>query len=278
MRLSIGAVAILFVSVVGCSRNAPTGKTVLSTKPVPKEPSVVFLISEDPSNYEAHRTVPAFAQTLAKQGLICRVIQGEGQPNAFRFPGLETAGDADLLVIFFRRRALPPDQLDVIRARLQAGKPLVGIRTANHAFSVNEEPAAGHAKWWEFVPEVLGCENRGYGPEQLGTDVMVAPGAAGHVILSGIEPQSWHSSGSLYLVRPLVDPQAIVLLTGTAGEKTEPIAWTRMHGSSHVFYTSLGHPSDFEQPQFRILLANAIRWALAQPVQPGTRPTTRPDA
>jgi type 1 glutamine amidotransferase len=54
-------------------------------------------------------------------------------------------------------------------------------------------------------------------------------------------------------------------LTGTAGQKTEPIAWTRMCGSSRVFYTSLGHPADFEQPQFRRLLVNAIRWSLARP-------------
>ena len=64
----------------------------------------------------------------------------------------------------------------------------------------------------------------------------------------------------------LVDLQANVLLTGSVEDKVEPIAWTRMCGSSRVFYTSLGYPTDFEQHQFRRLLVNAIHWALGQSV------------
>ena len=37
------------------------------------------------------------------------------------------------------------------------------------------QPAAGHEKWWEFVPEVLGCENRGYGKTEDGVDVVPVP-------------------------------------------------------------------------------------------------------
>ena len=36
-------------------------------------------------------------------------------------------------------------------------------------------------------------------------------------------------------------------------------------GFNPVFYTTLGHPSDFENPAFRQLLLNAIRWAIACP-------------
>ncbi|MEX2579340.1 MAG: hypothetical protein WD342_09800 [Verrucomicrobiales bacterium] len=37
-----------------------------------------------------------------------------------------------------------------------------------------------------------------------------------------------------------------------------------MARDSRVFYTSLGHPSDFDddRPHFRDLLLNGIRWAL----------------
>jgi type 1 glutamine amidotransferase len=46
----------------------------------------------------------------------------------------------------------------------------------------------------------------------------------------------------------------------------EPVAWTHRHGNSRVFYTSLGHVSDFENEAFNRLLTNAVLWALAQPV------------
>ena len=227
---------------------------------------LVFLVSEDPNNYEAHKTIPPFAEMLRREhGFDCTVIQGEGEPGAFRFPGLEVLEKADLLVIFFRRRALSPEQLGLIRRHLEAGKPLVGIRTANHAFSVHGEVAEGYQKWWEFVPEVLGCKNRGYGPAEAGTDVAVIPEAGDHPILQGIQTREWHSGGSLYLVKPLVDTSATVLLTGSVEEKVEPVAWTRRYGKSRVFYTSLGYPDDFKLAQFRRLLVNGIYWALDKP-------------
>lgn len=233
----------------------------------PPRGRLVFLVSEDPNNYEAHKTIPPFAEMLqAEYGFKSKVIQGEGDPGAFHFPGMEEVQQADLLVIFFRRRALSSAQLGMVRSHLKAGKPLVGIRTANHAFSVQGDVTDGYEKWWEFVPEVLGCENRGYGPQAPGTQVEVVADADSHPILKDIKPRKWHSNGNLYLVKPLVDPQAQVLLTGSSEDKVEPVAWTRMCGSSRIFYTSLGYPTDFEQPQFRRLLINAIHWALGQPV------------
>ena len=252
------------LTAVGCRSNCCPGHGRASDHPSAK---VLFLVSEDPHNYEAHETIPVFADYLElNYHFQTRVIQGQGEPDAFEFPGLEAIREADLLVIFFRRRALTTEQLDLIRAHLEAGKPLIGIRTANHAFSVREDVPEGYEKWWEFVPEVLGSENRGYGREADGTDVAVVPEASDHPILKGVEPMEWHSEGSLYLVEPLLDPAATVLLTGSAADRTEPIAWTRMHGSSRVFYTSLGYPSNFEQDPYRRLLINAFHWAVNRPV------------
>ncbi len=258
MRISI-LLGQLLIGFLYCARIAVGAEPAVEQS----APHLVFLVSEDPSNYEAHKTIPRFARTLEKEhGFRCTVIQGEGEPNAFRFPGLDVLKEADLLVIFFRRRAIPTEQLELIRGYLKAGKPLVGIRTANHAFSVHGEPAEGYRKWWEFVPEVLGCKNRGYGSAEAGIDVTVASEAADHPILEGVKPRQWHSDGSLYLVKPLVDPKAVVLLNGAAGEAVEPIAWTRNYGAGRVFYTSLGYPDDFKLPRFRRLLLNGIRWAL----------------
>jgi type 1 glutamine amidotransferase len=228
-----------------------------------KTPRVLFLISEDPDNYKAHETMPRFAKTLERtKDFRVSVIKGEGELTAFRFPGLLPAlAEADVVVFFSRRIALPHEQLDAIKAYLKQGKPLVALRTANHGFAPRGKVAEGYAAWPEFVPEILGCENRGYGPAQAGTDVAQVPAAANHPILKGV-PAKWHSAGNVYHVAPLLDTSATVLLTGTIPGKVEPVAWTRMAGRSRVFYTSLAHPSDFETPSVPTMLTNGIRWAL----------------
>ncbi len=232
-----------------------------------KGPNIVFFVSEDPHNYEATRTIPVFAKMLqAKYGCQCTVLLGEGEPNAFKFPGMKKAVEAaDLLVIFFRRRALSTEQLGLIRKHLAAGKPLVGIRTANHAFSVRGKLKPGYEMWWEFVPDMLGGGNTGYGATEAGVDVVLLPQAAGHPILAGVKPLKWHSQGPLYKVKP-IDKKATVLVTGAIDKEIEPIAWTYNCKGSRVFYTSLGYPTDFDLPQYRTLLTNGIFWAMNRPV------------
>jgi type 1 glutamine amidotransferase len=234
-------------------------------------PHVVFLVSEDPSNYKAVQTIPAFADALrGRYGCRCTVLKREGDIDrgefpAACFPRLEAIAKADLVVVFFRRCALPKAQIAAIRSYLAEGKPLVGIRTANHSMAVRGLIAAGHDRWDSFCTEVLGCGNHGYGSEKPGTDVQVVSEAVGHPILAGVKPSQWHSNGSLYLVKP-IDKKATVLLTGSVGDKSEPVAWTRLYGKSRIFYTTLGHPDDFKLGQFTNLLVNALFWAIDRPL------------
>ena len=46
-------------------------------------------------------------------------------------------------------------------------------------------------------------------------------------------------------------------------EQKEPVAWTNKPTTGNrVFFTTLGHEGDFEKPEFRIMLLNAVHWAL----------------
>lgn len=262
-RLSLGAICAAAM-ILGAGSAATAADPGAGGAAADGPARILFLVNAEPDNYEAARTIPRFARDLQEQrGHRCTVIEGKLPLEQLSFPGLEALEQSDLLVVFFRRSALTPEQLGIIRRHLSAGKPLVGIRTANHAFSMRTEPAPGHEAWWEFVPEILGCENRGYGTIEDGVDVTVVREQADHPILHGVEPAAWHSEGPLYRVKPLVDAQATVLLLGSAGSSSdEPIAWTRTAGKSRVFYTSLGYPSDFDLPQYRRLLENGIDWAL----------------
>lgn len=226
-----------------------------------QRPHVVFVVSDD--HYRADATLPDFAQTLREDyGCYCTVAHGQGTSN---IPGLEELEAADVMVLYVRRLALPQAQLAAIRKYLEAGKPLVALRTASHAFDVHGKATAGHAEWRDFDPAVLGGNYHGHGSNQAGTDVAAVAKAADHPILAGVKLRKWHSNGSLYNASP-IDKQATLLMTGTAGGQIEPITWTRRYKGGRVFYSSLGHWDDFQQPPFRKLLVNAIFWAMDRPV------------
>ncbi|CAG5008417.1 hypothetical protein DYBT9275_04263 [Dyadobacter sp. CECT 9275] len=255
--LSVGFVSLLLLLLFP--------PTVYASDSVKKKPHVVFLINEDTLNYEAHKTIPVFAKRLSEtQNYRVTVLMGKGPNNAFQFPGLQMIEKADVVVLFSRRIALPPEQMQLFKNYLKNGGPLVAIRTGNHAFTTRGTIASGYVDWLGFVPEILGCGNYGYGPVELGTDVSVVPEASGHPILGDFKPAQYHSIGNIYKVTPLLDPQTKVLLTGKAGDEIQPVAWTRMAGKSPVFYTTLGYPADFEVEQFNHLLIRAIQWAIGQ--------------
>ncbi|MEY4940937.1 MAG: hypothetical protein RIQ93_2672 [Verrucomicrobiota bacterium] len=241
---------------------APVAANAASYHAAQKKPHVLFLISEDPDNYEAHKTIPPFAESLQRtQNVRVTVLKGEGELTAFRFPGLmEALADTDLIVFYSRRIALPQEQLNAIKNHIKSGKPLVGLRTANHGFAPRGKIADGHAAWPEFVSDILGCENTGYGAIKDGIKISTVPAAAKNPILKGL-PEKWFSPTNIYKNK-MLDSNSTVLLEGEAAGKVEPLAWTRMVGKSRIFYTSLGHPLDFDIPHYRTLVTNGILWAL----------------
>ncbi|MBN2308094.1 MAG: ThuA domain-containing protein, partial [Candidatus Hydrogenedentes bacterium] len=179
--------------------------------------------------------------------------------------------DADVFIVFVRRLGLPEAQLRAIQAYVNSGKPTIGMRTASHAFTMNfRDPPGfsvpeGRAEWRAFDAEVLGGSYNNHGANELGTDVALAEGAEGHPMLKGLSPAPWHSTASLYFVAPIKE-DAQVLLTGSIPGRTEPLVWTRMYNGGKVVYIGLGHPDDFEAPEFRKLLTNSIFWAMDKDV------------
>ena len=229
---------------------------------------LVFMIGED--EYKTWETLPEFAKTdLEPAGYRVTIIHAD-KTDKNNFPGLTAAlRDADLLFLSVRRRTPYADQLDAVRAHLAAGKPVIGIRTASHAFALRPKDKITDPKlaaWQLFDPEVFGghyTNHHGTGPK---TTITFAPDAAKHPILSGLTAAQLPGNGSLYRVSPLV-PTATPLLIGTIPDKpAEPVAWTHRYGpkQARIFYTSLGHPDDFKNPAFRRLLTNAINWSLTR--------------
>ena len=216
-----------------------------------RAPNIVFALAED--EYEAKRTMPAFAaEELEKRlGWKARVLHGDSKQD---LPGLQALEEADLLVMYLRRRELPEEQVRRFKAYVDAGKPVVALRTSSHAFQ----------NWTEFDDVVLGCNYTGHHGKGTAARVTPVETLRGHPVLRGVA--AFDSAGSLYKSSPL-SASAVPLLTGKWKDAPEePVAWTNTHQGGRVFYTSLGHPDDFNNPRFRRLLLNGILWALDKPV------------
>lgn len=228
--------------------------------------SILFMIGED--EYKTEVTLPAFAaRELEPHGFDVRIVHADDS-NKNNFPGFSDAlARADLLFVSVRRRTPPADQLDAIRSHLAAGKPLVGIRTACHAFAVRDRNAPlanGLAAWQGFDPEVIGGSYVGHHGDGPKLTLAVAPGADQHPILRGIDCARLIGNGSLYKVAPLAGTTTPLVIGSIPDQNSEPVAWTNSPriGQSRVFYTSLGHPADFDNPAFRKLLLNGVCWTL----------------
>src|SRR6478609_4263646 len=126
----------------------PSFATAADDKPIvldggsgPGKGKHVVLISGD-QEYRSEEAIPQLAKILSKHhGFKCTVLftvdpkDGTVNPNINNIPGLEALKTADLMVIFTRFLALPDDQLEQIYNYLALGRPVVGLRTATHAFN-----------------------------------------------------------------------------------------------------------------------------------------------
>ena len=233
---------------------------------------LTVIIGED--EYETARTLPAFvASDLEPLGFEVTVVEADaGDPN--HFPRMaEAIEQADAVLISVRRRLPTNEALDALRRHVASGKPLIGVRTASHAWLLrdeaqNEAAIARHqGVWREFDADVLGGHYTNHHPAGPKTAIRLANSAADHPILRGVAIDALAGNGALYKVSPLGSRATPLLWGEIAGAPVEPIAWTNLAapGSARVFYTSLGHPDDFESPAFRKLLVNGILWAIDQP-------------
>ncbi len=231
---------------------------------------IALVMAED--EYKTETTLTELAcRHLQRDFRLSFIYEDTNDHN--RLPGVESLNEADMVVISVRRRVLPKAQLDVFRKFVADGKPVVGVRTASHAFAARSgEPPEGHDVWPEFDRDVLGGNYHGHhgnkAGEDLSTHVWAVPEGRTHPVMQGfpegeIQVRSW-----LYMTSPLADGTAILMM-GRVGDRQphEPVTWTNVHsGGGRVFYTSLGHPDDFQMPAFRRLLVQGIYWAAGLPM------------
>jgi len=224
-----------------------------------KRPTVALVIAEE--EYGSHRSLPAFARR--RLGAAFRVVEhhvAADDPHAI--PGLLYLADADVLVLSARRRGLPAGQMAAFKAFLAAGKPVVGIRTASHAFEPRP-PVPDRETWPEIDRDVFGIEYTGHFGKDVTSTLRIVPAAAAHPLLTGLPADgTLPQVGSLYRIAPAT-PATVVLATGAIpGEPPQPVLteFRRPDGGLSI-YTSVGHPDDLARPEVERVLVNAIHVA-----------------
>ncbi len=242
----------------------------------PKKPHVVLVTGD--CEYRSEISMPMIAKILeVKHGMKCTVCyatddKGEIKPKHLtNIKGLEALKTADLAVFYIRYRQLPDDQLKLITEYVNSGKPMVGLRTSTHGFRYM---GGENAKLNEaFGREVFGQKWIRHHGHDSSTNVYVA--VKDHPITRGLPPE-FHVRSWLYQVMPLAgDCTPLLMGSAVKGEKPikeifgvpNPVAWTKTYTpsggkSARIFFTTLGHPKDFENEPARRLLINGIYWAL----------------
>jgi hypothetical protein len=259
-----------------------------------KGKNIVFISGDE--EYRSEEALPMLAKILSKRyGFTCRVLfaidpqTGEIDPtNRSNIPGLSQLATADLMVIFTRHRELPDSQMKYIDDYLKAGKPVVGLRTATHAFNYQKDSADIFSKYddqsivkgWEggFGKLVLGetwVNHHGI-HKQEGTRGLIngIEQNAQNPILNGVK-DIWAPT-DVYEVRQLGNAHVLIYglstdsLTPTSpvnlNKSIMPVAWIntyRIPGgkSGRSFTTTMGAAIDFLNEDLRRLLVNACFWA-----------------
>jgi type 1 glutamine amidotransferase len=245
-----------------------------------KKPHVVLVVGT--LHYSPELTMPLFAKELEKFGFRNTVVMGEGDPEKKTenvLPGIEALAEADLAIFFVRFLKLPDSEWQVIEHYLKSGKPVIGLRTAGHAFKYPKS----HPRFeWNdgFGRRVFGSPYVVHQSSE--TQIKVVPQNTTHPIMTHVTKTDWTSPGTLYLAHLGKGCLPLVTGSGTGRERllkkrfgeiqvkkfeTAPVAWAwENEWKGKSFYTSFGHPGDFAEESFNRMLINAVHWGLERPI------------
>ncbi|MGC4056008.1 MAG: ThuA domain-containing protein [Paludibaculum sp.] len=257
----------------------------------------IVLVGGD-EEYRSEEALPQLAKILStRHGFHCTVLfaidRKDGTINPDQndnIPGLEALDKADLMVLFTRFRDLPDDQMKHVVDYVNSGRPIVGLRTATHAFllktSATYKRYSYNSKEWDggFGRQILGeTWINHHGRHAIeSTRGIFAPGQERHPILRGIRSGEIWTPSDVYTTKqplfgdsvPLVLGQVLTgmkpddpALPGPKNDPMMPVAWTKTYVSESgkrgkVFTTTMGAANDLQNEALRRLVVNGCYWAL----------------
>lgn len=256
---------------------------------------IVFLAGDE--EYRSEEGLPMLAQILAaRHGFKCTVLfainpaDGTIDPLTLtNMPGMAALDAADLCVMGLRFRELPDAQMKHFVDYLNAGRPIIALRTSTHAFKYEVNKSSPYAKYdWHstvwpggFGRQVLGetwvAHHGNHGRES--TRGVIHEAFKGHPVLRGVA-DLWGPTDVYAITQLPADAQVLVWGQVLAGMKPEdppvagpknspmmPLVWIRNYTGENgrtakVLTTTMGAAVDLENEGLRRLLINAAYWAV----------------
>ncbi len=263
---------------------------------------IVFLAGDE--EYRSEEGLPMMAKILSvRHGFKCTVLfslnpeTGEIDPNNQKnIPGMETLKTADLVIMLWRFRALPDDQMKYFVDYYESGKPIIALRTSTHAFNYPKDSDSKYKKYSFNSSEWKG----GFGKQVLGetwvahhgahkreaTRGIIEASAKDHPVLKGVT--DIFGDSDVYTATPPPDANILVRGQVLVGMKPtdppvegkqkptdkfeknnplQPIVWTREYKNeagktNKILTTTMGAATDLQSEGLRRLLVNGSFWAL----------------
>ncbi len=255
---------------------------------------IVFISGDE--EYRSEEALPMLAKILAvRHGFKCTVLfainpaDGTITPTVLtNIPGMQALDSADLCFMSVRFRELPDEQMKHFVDYLNAGKPIIALRTSTHAFSYERNKQSPYAKYdWRdrqwpggFGQQVLGetwvNHHGNHGVES--TRGVINPTEKDNPILRGVG-DIWGPT-DVYTVTHLPKDAAVLVygqvltgmkptdppVTGPKNNPMMPLVWTHAYTgeagkTSQTLTSTIGAAVDLENEGLRRLLVNACYWA-----------------
>lgn len=279
--MKVVAAIVLGLSLV-CSSMADDRVLELKGKDGPGKGKNVVLVSGD-EEYRTEESMPMLAKILSqKHGFNCTVLFAWSNDGSHIDPnnqagvrGWEHLADADLMIIGTRFRRPSEEEAKHLTNFMNAGKPIIGIRTSTHAFT-GKGSFGGKIGYGAFGPTVLGegWVNHHGRHKGEGARGVIVPANAEHPVLRSVKDV--FAPSDVYGIRRVNDDNATILLRGAVTETLDPsskfveaknnpmqpFAWVRPYTAPNgtkatSFCTTAGASVDLVSEDLRRLIVNA---------------------
>ena len=254
----------------------------------------IVLLSGD-EEYRSEEALPMLGKILSQlHGFKCTVLfpinptDGTIDPNVqTNIPGFEKVKEADLVVLFFRFRELPDEQMRHFVEHIEGGKPIIAIRTSTHAFQYSRNKKSPFAKYdWRnkewpggFGQQVLGdtwvSHHGNHGTQSARGVINKEHGQ--HPVLRGVE-DIWGPTDVYGIIHLPADAKVLVYgqviegmkpsdkpVEGKKNDPMMPMIWVRDYKAEsgkvcRTLTSTIGAAVDLESEGLRRLFVNACYW------------------
>ncbi|MBM3471711.1 MAG: ThuA domain-containing protein [Armatimonadetes bacterium] len=194
------------------------------------------------------------------EGMTWREAQ---HPNANDSYAPEAARSYDVLVLYDLNQQITEEQQAALLAMLRSGKGLVVLHHALADYQAWDDWLQVVGGRFYLAPTRRGAETVPASTWRHGVDIPVRVVDPKHPVTRGLSDFTIHDEvyGG-YEVLPRAHP----LLTTDHPESSPTLAWTNWYGNSRVVTIQLGHDHfAYENPNYRRLVSQAIRWVARRP-------------